>query len=81
LDNACVDFRYQRCGIGKQLLQWGLDIAREKKLSVVTEASPQGLGLYTKLGMKQVGWLEPKTGENEEEMKMPVLRLNWPEEI
>jgi len=61
-------------------MQWGLDIAREKKLSVATEASPQGLGLYTALGMKHVGWLEPKTGENEGDMKMPVLRLDWTEE-
>jgi len=62
------------------LIQWGLEVAKEKKLPVVTEASPQGLGLYVKLGMKQVGWLNLKTRDSEEEIKMPVLRLEWPEE-
>lgn len=42
LDNLCVDFRYQRLGRGSLLLQWGLEVADEKKLCVGTEASPKG---------------------------------------
>ena len=55
LDNLCVDFRCQRMGIGTLLLENGIDIARQKKLPVGTEASAKGAGLYTKLGFEE-GW-------------------------
>jgi ribosomal protein S18 acetylase RimI-like enzyme len=72
LDNLCVDFRCQRMGIGTLLLENGIDIARQKKLAVGTEASVKGIGLYTKLGFEKVGtW---KVGQFE----VPVMRLPAP---
>lgn len=40
---------YGRRGIGRQLLQWGLDRADEEGRSVYISASVQGLGLYRKV--------------------------------
>ncbi|CAG8976480.1 hypothetical protein HYALB_00010616 [Hymenoscyphus albidus] len=74
LDALCVDFRYQRHGIGKQLLETGLDLAKAKGWDVWTEASPMGLGLYLKMGFRQVGEFvvgEPEVGEG---VRMPVLK-------
>lgn len=69
-----MDFRYQRCGVGTQLVQWGLGTAKEKKLWVGTEASPRGLGLYLKLGFEQVGWFT--VAVQGVEIRIPVLRLS-----
>ncbi len=69
-----MDFRYQRCGVGRELVQWGLRAAKEKKLWVGTEASPKGLGLYLKLGFEQVGWFT--VAVQGVENRTPVLRLH-----
>ncbi|CAG8949132.1 hypothetical protein HYFRA_00004754 [Hymenoscyphus fraxineus] len=74
LDALCVDFRYQRRGIGKQLLETGLNLAKVKGWDVWTEASPMGLGLYLKMGFRQVGEFvvgEPDVGGG---IRMPVLK-------
>jgi GNAT superfamily N-acetyltransferase len=72
LDNLCVDFRCQRMGIGTFLLESGINIARQKKLAVGTEASVKGAGLYRKLGFEQIGdW---KVGQ----FDVPVMRLPAP---
>jgi GNAT superfamily N-acetyltransferase len=78
LDNLCVDFRYQRLGIGTLLVEWGLRVAREKGLWVGTEASQKGLGLYLKEGFKQVGWFT--VAVQDVEHRIPVLRLEVPRE-
>lgn len=75
LDNLCVDFRYQRLGIGSLLLRWGLDVAHEHKLQVGTEAGPKGFGLYLKHGFKQVGWFIVTV--HGVEHRSPVLRLEY----
>jgi GNAT superfamily N-acetyltransferase len=85
LDNLCVDFRYQRMGIGGKLLEWGIETAKGKGLGMQTEASPMGVGLYRKMGFQQVGvWgvkmvgTRSDEGEGEEEgdrvMYLPVMR-------
>jgi len=75
LDNLCVDFRYQRLGIGTLLLQWGLDVAHNNELWVGTAAGPKGLGLYLKHGFKQVGWFTVDV--HGVEHRAPVLRLDY----
>jgi GNAT superfamily N-acetyltransferase len=75
LDNLCADFRYQRRGIGSLLLDWGLKVADEMKLSVATEAGPKGHGLYLKHGFKQTGWFT--VAADGEEFRMPVLKLDY----
>ena len=75
LDNLCVDFRYQRHGIGSLLLKWGLKVADEKMLSVGTAAGPKGHGLYLKHGFKQTGWFT--VAADGAEFRMPVLKLDY----
>jgi len=75
LDGLCVDFRYQRRGIGKELLATGLNLARVKGLDIWTEASPSGLGLYLKMGFKQVSEFVVEDPEGGEGVKMPVLKF------
>ena len=58
---------FQKQGIGGQLLDWGLDHARERKEKVYTEASEAGERLYSKKGFHVVGYVsvhDPDTGEN-----------------
>ena len=50
-----MDRRYQRRGLGAQLVRWGLRKADGMSLGVYTEASPQGAGLYAALGFREVG--------------------------
>ncbi|KAI5464822.1 acetyltransferase [Mariannaea sp. PMI_226] len=53
LDMCAVDPAYQRRGIAKQLVQWGLDEAvRRGGLEAITEASSMGRGVYQKLGFQ-----------------------------
>jgi GNAT superfamily N-acetyltransferase len=47
-----VDPKYQRCGIGTRLLQWGLEQAERERVPVALEASEKGFGLYKKMGFK-----------------------------
>lgn len=73
LDNLCVDFRYHRLGIGKILVDSGIQEARRRDLPVGTEASPKGEGLYRKMGFEQVGvWTVTP------EFRIPVMSLAKP---
>ena len=74
LDNLCVDFRYQRKGIGALLLDWGIKHARNQRLPIQTEASPMGVGLYLKNNFKRIGVWELTVLE----MSLPVMKLADP---
>ena len=52
----CVLPEYQRKGIGKRMLEWGLKQADELGVECWIDATPAGLGLY-----KQYGWKEVTT--------------------
>jgi GNAT superfamily N-acetyltransferase len=54
---------YQRMGIGMKLLEWGLQKADEEQLNCWIDASPFGLGLYKKVGWKEVGKLNVDLGQ------------------
>ncbi|CAF3444562.1 unnamed protein product [Fusarium graminearum] len=54
LDNLTVDFRFQRRGIGKELVQRGLEEATRINLPAMTEASLKGEGLYYRLGFEKI---------------------------
>ena len=45
---------YQRKGIGRILLQWGIDKADADGLECYLGSTPQGKGLYEKFGFKEV---------------------------
>ena len=50
-----VDPEWQRRGIGKRLLEDALSIVDENGWEAFIDASPAGLGLYSKLGWEEVG--------------------------
>ncbi|KAK3387332.1 hypothetical protein B0H63DRAFT_521390 [Podospora didyma] len=68
LDNVTVDFRFQRRGIGKELIGHGLAEATRLGLKAMTEAGEKGEGLYYKLGFEKVADWEVC------DMKFPVMR-------
>ena len=53
-----VSPKYQRAGVGKKLLAWGLKQADALQLGTWIDASPQGLGLYKTMGWREVGHLD-----------------------
>lgn len=50
-----VDPKYQRRGIARSLLQWGLERAGKEGLPVHLSATPAGASLYHSLGFRSVG--------------------------
>lgn len=50
----CVHRDYQRRGVGKALVQWGLKQAKAVGLPAYLEASPDGFHLYCYLGFHQI---------------------------
>ncbi|KAL8343092.1 hypothetical protein RB598_004442 [Gaeumannomyces tritici] len=56
LDLCAVDPAYQRRGIARALVQWGLDEAeRRGGIECITEASSMGRQVYLQMGFKQEG--------------------------
>ena len=53
-----VSPEYQRCGVGKALLEWGLNKCDQEKLECWIDATDEGKGLYLKHGWEEVGKLE-----------------------
>jgi GNAT superfamily N-acetyltransferase len=49
-----VDPGFQRMGVGRKLLDWGLEKADRERLECWIEASPAGKGLYEKVGWREV---------------------------
>ena len=53
LSALCVDPAYQGRGVGRALIQWGLDLAKKDGLGISLMASPDGYkGLYSKVGFR-----------------------------
>ena len=56
LDMCAVHPAFQRRGLAKQLVQWGLDEAQARGgIEAITEASAMGRHVYEKLGFRQEG--------------------------
>jgi predicted N-acetyltransferase YhbS len=55
LDNLCVDFRLQKSGIGAALVDWGIVKSNEAELDIKTEAAPDGVPFYLKMGFERIG--------------------------
>jgi GNAT superfamily N-acetyltransferase len=75
LDFIVVSNTHQRRGIGKLLMTWGIDYARERNVDIWTEASPMGLGLYTGLGFEERGTFAVSVEGENVGVRMPILVL------
>lgn len=74
---------YQGKGIGTRLLRWGLEQADHLGVKVWIDASPAGLGLYKKLGWKEVSKLQielKEWGGREGETDLTVSLVRDPAE-
>ena len=49
---------WQRMGVGRKLLEWGLEKADREGLECWIEASPAGKPLYEKVGWREVGFTD-----------------------
>ncbi|KAL4724146.1 hypothetical protein ACLX1H_008757 [Fusarium chlamydosporum] len=75
MDLCAVDPKFQRRGIARKLVQWGLDEAvRRGNLECVTEGSSMGRLVYLQQGFKQDG--EETVYEMDEEFKDRELPSN-----
>lgn len=66
---------YQRRGAGRALTEWGIQEARRLGLYTTVFASPMGLGLYTKLGFREIGRFRVQLEGDEEFLEIPALIL------
>ncbi|KAE9364463.1 hypothetical protein N431DRAFT_489024 [Stipitochalara longipes BDJ] len=73
-----VDPKFQRMGVGKKLLEWGLEKADREGIECWIEASPAGKPLYEKFGWREVGFTDVELkkwgwkGEDEDEVTRTV---------
>jgi len=74
-----VNPEYQRCGVGKALLEWGLKKCDEEGLECWIDATEEGKGLYLKHGWEEVGKLEidlQRWGGGDSEGTMSVANMH-----
>ena len=64
LNSLTVDKQHQRKGIGRRLVQWGLEEAKRSGEGVWLIAGPEGAGLYEAMGFVEKGVGE-RTGEKQ----------------
>lgn len=64
---------YQRRGAGSALVQWGMKKAKEEGLTVTLFSSPQGHGLYSKLGFVEVGTAHVQAEGEELALTLPMM--------
>ncbi|RTE77624.1 hypothetical protein BHE90_007868 [Fusarium euwallaceae] len=69
-----VSPNHQRRGIGRKLVQWGLDRSEEEGVAAVLEASDAGKGLYEKMGFIEVGKMPFDGGKKEEPVMIRETR-------
>ena len=73
---------HRRRGVGKLLMQWGMDQAREKGLEVFVEATDIGLPLYESFGLRvmyvdHLDAYERNPSDEWRKMSHELLPLHW----
>ncbi|PYI07198.1 hypothetical protein BO78DRAFT_443455 [Aspergillus sclerotiicarbonarius CBS 121057] len=63
-----VDPKAQRMGVGRKLLEWGINRSEEEKIPAGLEATQAGLPLYQKMGFKQNGWMYFDNGQQKQQV-------------
>lgn len=53
-----VDPAYQGSGVGRMLVQWGIEKAKAEGKGLYLSATPAGKPFYTRLGLEEVGGFE-----------------------
>ncbi|KAF2498219.1 acyl-CoA N-acyltransferase [Lophium mytilinum] len=85
---VAVHPEYQKRGIGRKLMQWGIEVGEQAGLPVYLESSVEGEGLYRSLGFEEVGRVRHRgelVGEAEDVevplmVRMPKsLEIGWEE--
>ena len=66
---------YQRRGAGSALVKWGMKKAKDEGLTVTLFSSPQGYGLYKKLGFVDVGIASVQVEGEELALTLPMMVL------
>lgn len=69
MQKLSVDPNWQRKGIGRMLLQWGLERAQEENVPVGLDSTEVGEILYRKVGFEKIGTFEML----EEGITFPIL--------
>jgi ribosomal protein S18 acetylase RimI-like enzyme len=69
-----VSPKCQRTGIGKRLVQWGLDRCEEEGTPAVLESSIPGKPLYEKMGFREIGCANYNKGRHSQPVMLrPVV--------
>lgn len=66
---------YQGKGVGKQLVQWGLDVSERLKVPVYLESTHEGLPLYERTGFRKLEGitLKPEVTHMEKDIEAPIM--------
>lgn len=62
-----------RLGIGRKLLEWGIQQATEKSVPIKTETTDNNLPFYKKVGFEKTGEWIVHAPSPSDEMILPVL--------
>lgn len=74
LDNLCADFRVQRRGVGRALVEWGKDKAHHQGVPINTETNPENVAFYEKLGFQEVGKWGVHTPDPLRKVELSILQ-------
>jgi len=66
---------YQRRGAGSALTSWGIEEGLRLGLNTTVFASPMGLGLYKKLGFREIGRFRVQLEGDDDFLEIPALVL------
>ncbi|KKK17222.1 hypothetical protein P175DRAFT_0426071 [Aspergillus ochraceoroseus IBT 24754] len=73
-----VDPTAQKKGVGKRLLQWGLDRADEEGIAAGLEASNAGVKLYQSAGFETTEWMNFDDGKQKQSVMRRECKLRSP---
>lgn len=63
LSQLAASPQYQRFGIERRLVQWGLERSDEEEVVAVLEATVTEQGLYKRFGFRHDGWVKFDAGK------------------
>lgn len=76
LQTVAVHPSHQRRGVGKLLMEWGMDVAERMNVPVYLEATHEGVPLYEKCGFETLNegiLLKPEVTKLEKDVVAPLM--------